>query len=85
MTKGAALFLVALGIASAQTSAPTLDGYLSTAKAAAGTDWAGTFLRLCIPPRMVKIPDVPESSGLVCPVIIRPGGRSAARNATLQR
>src|SRR6185503_5376584 len=40
----------ALGIASAQNSAPTLDGYLSTAKAAAGTDWAGTFLRLCIPP-----------------------------------
>jgi metallo-beta-lactamase class B len=50
MTRETALFLVALGIASAQTSAPTLDGYLSTAKAAAGTDWAGTFLRLCIPP-----------------------------------
>lgn len=50
MTKGAALFLVALGIASAQNSVQTLDGYLSTAKAAAGTDWAGTFLRLCIPP-----------------------------------
>ena len=50
MTRETALFLVALGIASAQTSASTLDGYLSTAKAAAGTDWAGTFLRLCIPP-----------------------------------
>ena len=34
--------------------------------------------------RRVKIRDVPESSGLVRPVIIRPGGRSAARNATLQ-
>ena len=50
MMRGTSLFLVALGIASAQNSAPTLDGYLSTAKAAAGTDWAGTFLRLCIPP-----------------------------------
>jgi hypothetical protein len=36
-------------------------------------------------PRMVKIPDVPESSGLASPVIIRPGSRSAARNATLLR
>ncbi len=51
MTRETTLFLVvALGIASAQSAAPTLDGYLSTAKAAAGTDWAGTFLRLCIPP-----------------------------------
>src|SRR6185503_5329840 len=40
----------ALGIASAQTAAPAVDSYYSTAKAAAGTDWAGTFLRLCIPP-----------------------------------
>ncbi len=31
----------------AQTA--TVDGYLSAAKAAAGTEWAGTFLRLCIP------------------------------------
>src|SRR5207253_3141677 len=34
----------------AQTPAPTVDGYLGTAKIAAGTDWAGTFLRLCIAP-----------------------------------
>jgi hypothetical protein len=27
-----------------------MDSYIATAKAAAGTDWAGTFLRLCIPP-----------------------------------
>jgi uncharacterized protein (DUF1330 family) len=27
-----------------------VDSYIATAKAAAGTDWAGTFLRLCIPP-----------------------------------
>ena len=34
----------------AQTPSPTVDSYIGTAKAAAGTDWAGTFLRLCIPP-----------------------------------
>src|SRR5438270_4585171 len=38
-----------LGIASAQTPPATVDGYLGAAKAAAGTDWAGAFLRLCIP------------------------------------
>ena len=36
--------------AMAQTTAANVDAYLSTAKSAAGTDWAGTFLRLCIPP-----------------------------------
>jgi metallo-beta-lactamase class B len=46
---GAVLFWV-LGIASAQAPSPTVDSYIATAKAAAGTDWAGTFLRLCIPP-----------------------------------
>ncbi|HEY1755148.1 MAG TPA: MBL fold metallo-hydrolase [Bryobacteraceae bacterium] len=38
------------GSASAQTSPATVDGYLAAAKTAAGTDWSGTFLRLCIPP-----------------------------------
>jgi metallo-beta-lactamase class B len=28
----------------------TVDGLVSAAKVAAGTDWAGTFTRLCIPP-----------------------------------
>src|SRR5438045_4055729 len=37
-------------IASAQTTAPTPDSLISAAKNAAGTDWAGTFLRLCIAP-----------------------------------
>jgi metallo-beta-lactamase class B len=46
LTAGAA----AIGIASAQTSPTTVDGYISAAKVAAGLDWAGTFLRLCIPP-----------------------------------
>ena len=33
------------------TQAPqTVDGLLSAAKIAAGTDWPGTFLRVCIPP-----------------------------------
>ncbi len=45
------MFLVAIaGLASSQTPAPTVDSYVGAAKAAAGLDWAGTFLRLCIPP-----------------------------------
>ena len=38
------------GVASAQMPTATIDSYLGSAKIAAGTDWAGTFLRLCIPP-----------------------------------
>jgi metallo-beta-lactamase class B len=45
-----ALFLMTVGSAPAQTPAATVDGYLSEAKAAAGMHWAGTFLRLCVPP-----------------------------------
>jgi metallo-beta-lactamase class B len=44
-------FMVSLAaciVASAQPR--TIDSYVSAAKVAAGTDWAGTFLRLCIPP-----------------------------------
>ncbi len=44
------VFLVAHGVVQAQTPPQTIETYLSTAKAAAGTEWAGTFLRLCIPP-----------------------------------
>src|SRR5690349_201237 len=29
---------------------PSVDALVSSAKAAAGTDWQGTFTRLCIPP-----------------------------------
>lgn len=43
------LCVATMGIASAQTPS-TVDEYMSAAKIAAGTDWAGTFLRLCIPP-----------------------------------
>ncbi|PYS39890.1 MAG: hypothetical protein DMG14_12440 [Acidobacteria bacterium] len=37
-------------IASAQTPPNAIEGLIGAAKNAAGTDWAGTFLRLCIPP-----------------------------------
>jgi metallo-beta-lactamase class B len=45
-----AVFVVIIGNASAQTPSPTVDSYIGAAKTAAGLDWAGTFLRLCIPP-----------------------------------
>ena len=48
---GAALAVAAgMAIGSAQTSPTTVDGLVSAAKVAAGTDWSGTFTRLCIPP-----------------------------------
>ena len=50
MVVGTALAVMAgTAIASAQTI-PTVDGLVSTAKNAAGLDWAGTFLRLCVVP-----------------------------------
>ena len=51
LTIGTAL-AVAAGAAftSAQTPPATVDGLVSAAKVAAGTDWSGTFTRLCIPP-----------------------------------
>jgi metallo-beta-lactamase class B len=46
-----ALFFLAIGgVVQGQTPPQTIDSYMSAAKVAAGTDWAGTFLRLCIPP-----------------------------------
>src|SRR5215470_20018786 len=54
-------------VASMQTSpAPRVDDLVATAKVAAGTDWPGTFLRLCVPP--------PPTSG-------RGAGRGAGANA----
>jgi metallo-beta-lactamase class B len=44
------VLLATPGTTPAQTPPPTVDGYLGAAKIAAGTDWAGTFLRMCIPP-----------------------------------
>src|SRR5688500_13370953 len=51
LTIGTAL-VVAIGMAltSAQTPPPSVDDLVSAAKVAAGTDWTGTFTRLCIPP-----------------------------------
>jgi metallo-beta-lactamase class B len=46
----ASILLATGGIAQGQTPPPTVDGYLGAAKVAAGTDWAGTFVRMCIPP-----------------------------------
>ena len=45
----ASSWVATMGIVSAQPSPTPIDNYLGTAKIAAGTDWAGTFLRLCIP------------------------------------
>jgi metallo-beta-lactamase class B len=51
ITIGAALAIVAfMATTSAQTPTPSVDGLVSAAKVAAGTDWQGTFTRLCIPP-----------------------------------
>jgi len=48
---GTALVLTTgLAFTSAQTPPATVDGLVSAAKVAAGTDWPGTFTRLCIPP-----------------------------------
>jgi metallo-beta-lactamase class B len=44
--------VAAIGIASGLTfaqSPPTVDGLVSAARAAAGTEWSGTLARLCIP------------------------------------
>src|SRR5262249_35528410 len=48
---GIALVLTAsTSIGQPQKRPATIDGLLGSAKTAAGLDWAGTFLRLCIPP-----------------------------------
>src|SRR5947209_18970931 len=48
---GAAAVLAAgIGVASAQTLPTTVEGLVGVAKNAAGLEWSGTFLRLCIPP-----------------------------------
>ncbi len=58
---GVSLGLGVSGLADLSAQAPqpaTVDGLVSAAKAAAGTDWAGTFTRLCIPP-----PPAPAGGG----------------------
>jgi metallo-beta-lactamase class B len=43
-----AVLLATSGVAPGQNA--SIESYLGAAKIAAGTDWAGAFLRLCIPP-----------------------------------
>lgn len=48
---GIIFFLTAgRGVVQAQNRPATIDGLLGSAKTAAGLEWPGTFLRLCIPP-----------------------------------
>jgi len=71
MSSIAGFFLAAVGVVGAQTPPRTVDSYLGEAKMAAGTDWAGTFLRLCVPP-----PAGPQAGrGQGAPT----GGRGAGR------
>ena len=71
MSSIGAVFLASIGIVLAQTPTRTVDSYLGEAKNAAGTDWAGTFLRLCIPP--AAGPQAGRGQGAPA------GGRGAAR------
>lgn len=59
VASGIAAFVAAanIGVASAQTSDARMQDDIGRAKIAAGLDWAGTFLRLCIPP-----PPAPQSA-----------------------
>jgi metallo-beta-lactamase class B len=46
---GSAIFLATTPVL-AQTPPMTVEGQMSAAKAAAGLNWPGTYLRLCVPP-----------------------------------
>jgi metallo-beta-lactamase class B len=72
-----ASFLVLSGISMAQTPPRTADSYISEAKVAAGTDWAGTFLRLCIPP-----PAAPTVGRGGAAPAAAPGGRGTPARET---
>jgi metallo-beta-lactamase class B len=61
--------------ASAQTASPTIDGLVGAAKNAAGLDWAGTFLRLCIPP-----PAAPAAARGAAPAAQAAAPRTPARD-----
>src|SRR6185295_12237675 len=74
----AAVLLLVGGIAPGQTPARSpagsMDSYISAAKVAAGTDWSGTFMRLCIAP-----PPAPAGRGGAAPA---PGGRGIPAKET---
>jgi metallo-beta-lactamase class B len=59
----------------AQTAPATIDGLVGAAKNAAGLDWAGTFLRLCIPP-----PAAPAAARGAAPVAQAAAPRTPARD-----
>ena len=65
--------MTAAAIASAQTLPTTVDGLVSAAKNAAGLEWPGTFLRLCIPPP----PAAPRAAGATNPAPAGPPAKSA--------
>jgi metallo-beta-lactamase class B len=70
------VWLATIGIASAQTPPRTVDGYLGAAKIAAGTEWAGTFLRLCIPvPAGIQAAGAPAAGASARGTIRRPPDR----------
>ena len=52
-----------IGIASAQIQAARMEDDIGRAKIAAGLDWAGTFLRLCIPPPRAPQGSPPAATG----------------------
>lgn len=64
---GAASVLVTTQAVIAQSSPRSVDGLVSAAKAAAGTDWSGTFARLCIPP-----PPAPARTATPAPAAAAP-------------
>jgi metallo-beta-lactamase class B len=51
-----AVLATGAGVVSAQTLPATVEGLLAAAKNAAGLEWPGTFLRLCIPPPAAPAP-----------------------------
>jgi metallo-beta-lactamase class B len=65
---GVSLIVAAMAHPSGQTPPTTVDGLLSAAKTAAGLEWPGTYLRLCIPP---PAPAAPAAGA-------RGGGRGTA-------
>jgi metallo-beta-lactamase class B len=69
---GTALAIMAgMGVAPAQTLPTTsVDGLVSAAKDAAGLDWPGTFLRLCVAP-------LPAASGVTSAANAAPAGPPA--------
>ena len=83
ITTGAAVAIIAgIGAAMAQAPPPTtVDGLLSAAKVAAGLDWSGTFLRLCVPPPAAPGGGRGAAAGGAGGAAAPAGGRGAAGGA----